>query len=634
MGAYTMSGRTVARNLSKVVFAVIAYCGFTSAASALPKDPCNVKPQPAMIGAGSMSIAPVEKQTPRKWQRKGGNIEITVKAPTLPPKATILVCFEWKLLDPSAPFDEKYKRFVPSDSVTASIPADKPSGRLTITASVPTNLPDTPVSPRVDSKGRPVGVYGQNNQYPLADVRVLLFGDGNDPVVDLTSAFGIIGADVYCDMPLTGTNADSGIGTLGEHRKWQPVGGEFEFTVKSNKVIPANAPVLVCFRWKLEQGDPKQFYDSGPTHIVDRQPQTIKVAATVLQIPDEPTWWPAWWPTKGQPSNLRISDFAIPVVDLVPLVDARILILDNDGVPIVDVLTTVGITNVFFALVITVLVLAFVFISLGHVCRARLEYLPKRKRLLNIITTRSGYASLSQFQIVLWTFVVLASAAYVMSLSGDLIPISTGTLVLLGISGSATIIAKAKSESDAAAPRPAPDPAAAAAAADAAEKDAQKLRNATSPDADAIAEADAKAAAARAKAVAADAVAAATKKRAAVALAAADQKQAAENEATAAENNAQQMLKAAAIATEAAKRATRQRHPLWSDLVMEETQGRELDVTRVQMLYFTLVTAAFVLLKVITSYEIPVIPEGFLLLMGISNSVYVGSKFANKPAAG
>jgi hypothetical protein len=66
---------------------------------------------------------------------------------------------------------------------------------------------------------------------------------------------------------------------------------------------------------------------------------------------------------------------------------------------------------------------------------------------------------------------------------------------------------------------------------------------------------------------------------------------------------------------------------------MEEIQGRELDVTRIQMLYFTLVTATFVLLKVITSYEIPVIPEGFLLLMGISNSVYVGSKFATNPNA-
>ena len=66
---------------------------------------------------------------------------------------------------------------------------------------------------------------------------------------------------------------------------------------------------------------------------------------------------------------------------------------------------------------------------------------------------------------------------------------------------------------------------------------------------------------------------------------------------------------------------------------MEEVEGRELDVTRIQMLFFTLVTAVFVVMKVVTSYEIPVIPEGFLILMGISNSVYVASKFATNPAA-
>jgi hypothetical protein len=66
---------------------------------------------------------------------------------------------------------------------------------------------------------------------------------------------------------------------------------------------------------------------------------------------------------------------------------------------------------------------------------------------------------------------------------------------------------------------------------------------------------------------------------------------------------------------------------------MEEVKGRELDVTRVQMLIFTVVTAAFVLLSVASNYVIPEIPDSFLYLMGISNGVYVGSKFANNPNA-
>jgi hypothetical protein len=73
------------------------------------------------------------------------------------------------------------------------------------------------------------------------------------------------------------------------------------------------------------------------------------------------------------------------------------------------------------------------------------------------------------------------------------------------------------------------------------------------------------------------------------------------------------------------------RQPRWSDLIMAE--GQELAPTRVQMLLFTLVTAVFVVVKVITSNQIPDIPEGFLILMGISNGVYVGAKLVpDKPA--
>jgi len=73
---------------------------------------------------------------------------------------------------------------------------------------------------------------------------------------------------------------------------------------------------------------------------------------------------------------------------------------------------------------------------------------------------------------------VIAWAAYVMALSGDLIEITSGTLVLLGVSGTATVIAKAKSESDAKAAPPQLEPPEAAAAAPTAEKEATRLRSA------------------------------------------------------------------------------------------------------------------------------------------------------------
>jgi hypothetical protein len=66
--------------------------------------------------------------------------------------------------------------------------------------------------------------------------------------------------------------------------------------------------------------------------------------------------------------------------------------------------------------------------------------------------------------------------------------------------------------------------------------------------------------------------------------------------------------------------------PEWSDLVAPNRQTREIDVTRLQMLAFTLITAAFVAIKVVSDYEIPTIPANFLILMGISNGVYVAGR--------
>jgi len=604
--------------------------------AALPNDPCNKTPIPAAQD-GTVEIAARSFQPQRGWQRQAHDIDILIHSAKISDKGKVraFVCIRWQVATDNSADIKPYRQFVQSGSTGGLIVIEKP-GQLKITATVPADLPDNPASPQDQQSERVVGVYAKNNAFPIADVRILLFDENDTPVLDAISSFGVIADDVYCSMPLADTNTGSGVGAVGEHKNWQPFGGQFEFTVKTSRTIPTNAMVKVCFRWKLASGEPGPFYESGPTHMLDKQSQSVRVAATVLGIPNQPSWWPA--STNNQIIEPRVGDFAIPLVRLVPQADARIIVIDSDGSPVADVLTTVGITNLYFAFVIVLATVLLAFGILWQVCKYRLAKLPPGHPVLSIITTRRGYASLSQFQILLWTFVVIASAAYVMELSGDLIGISTGTLVLLGISGSAGVISKAKAESDTKAAPPPVDPAAAAATAVAAADEAEKLRAAAAlasseakPEAiAAAAEAAAKALAAKAKSEAADAVVSALKKRAAIAHAT-DPKQA-EADALTAEEVAQKSLKASAIAAADAARAARLRHPRWSDLVLEEIQGRELDVTRVQMLYFTLVTAVFVLLKVITSYEIPVIPEGFLILMGISNSVYVGSKFAANTA--
>jgi hypothetical protein len=71
------------------------------------------------------------------------------------------------------------------------------------------------------------------------------------------------------------------------------------------------------------------------------------------------------------------------------------------------------------------------------------------------------------------------------------------------------------------------------------------------------------------------------------------------------------------------------RHPLFSDLLMAP-DSKEIDVSRIQMLFFTVIAASFVVLKVFSSHALPEIPSGILTLMGISNGVYLVTKFTPK----
>jgi len=75
--------------------------------------------------------------------------------------------------------------------------------------------------------------------------------------------------------------------------------------------------------------------------------------------------------------------------------------------------------------------------------------------------------------------------------------------------------------------------------------------------------------------------------------------------------------------------ATTARIPRWSDLVVWDGQ-HEIDITRLQMLIFTALAAIFVAIKIGDESILPTIPDGVVLLMGLTNGVYVGGKFIGK----
>jgi hypothetical protein len=303
---------------------------------------------------------------------------------------------------------------------------------------------------------------------------------------------------------------------------WRPRGSEVRFTIRNPGGSVTVSKVRVCFGWSSSDGEFRKnqaLIGSPQVRSVSNDTGAIEYGAIVPflhRVPDSD-----WWPRRIFSSTPYIFTgvFTVPVTDIV------VEVTTGTG-QIVLTATQVGVTSVVLAWVVVVAVLAVVVVIMDGIARYR--HIRGRNLLLRIISTQDGYASLSQLQIVLWTLVVGMSAIYVMTLSGNLISISDGTLILLGIASAAALAARIPSSGQPAAVPPDP----------------------------------------------------------------------------------------------AAPPAT----PDWSDLIIPDRSTREIDVTRLQMLAFTLITASFVLVKVVVDYEIPSIPPNFLVLMGISNGVYVGGR--------
>jgi hypothetical protein len=486
--------------------------------------------------AQSVTDAAVTLNPSRGWQMVGREIQVTITSTDLPaadPKP--VVCFGWKFKDAGK---RNYVRPVDAVRIVPQAPATPPSLTLAVTVPSAEKLGD--LVPGKYKPDRNVVEYSALDNYaPIAEVRILMFGrDGG--LLDVITTVAVVNKEDYCNVP-TGEGVRIGGGMIepSTSKNWQPIGGEIEFTAKSATTFPSDAQINVCFRWKVTKGEHSVFNDSDHIRFLDFKPNTVpsamKLAVGVPLIRDDDPPSRGWFPSKGDD---RIGSYA--VLGLIPEADVRTLVFDKDLNLLFDNASKIGVTSRFLAVLLALFVLVIAFVLLYLVSRKLFPDV--RNPLLAVITTPRGFASLSQFQIMLWTFVVMTASVYVIALAGDLIVITPGTLILLGISGATVVLAKVKQPQPTAPAAPPPPP-------------------------------------------------------------------------------------AAPPAEQPAQAGGATRRPRWSDLVTDEKKGEELDVTRIQMLLFTLVTATFVAIKVITSYEIPDIPDGFLILMGISNGVYVGSKF-------
>jgi len=322
--------------------------------------------------------------------------------------------------------------------------------------------------------------------------------------------------------PLAEGSPSSIVVELDPDTLWRPRGSEVRFTIRNPGGTVGVSKVRVCFGWSSPDGAYQQHQDligSPQVRSISNETGAVEYGATVPALHSVPN--SAWWPRRLFSSTPYVftGAFTVPVADMV------VEVTTTAG-PAVLTATQVGVTNVSVAWAVVAVVGILVWMTMYGIAQYR--HIRGRNLLLRIISTRDGYASLSQLQIVLWTLVVGMSAIYVMTLSGNLISISDGTLILLGIASGAALAARIPGSG-----QPVP-----------------------------------------------------------------------------------------VVPVPGAEPAT----PEWSDLVIPDRSTREIDVTRLQMLAFTLITAAFVVVKVVVDYEIPSIPSNFLVLMGISNGVYVGGR--------
>jgi hypothetical protein len=306
--------------------------------------------------------------------------------------------------------------------------------------------------------------------------------------------------------------------TLNPATSWQPRGGEALVEIRGAPEKLQGLTLWACFSWS-------QTVPAAPAMSAMLRLRPSDVSSKVnlgVFVPDlktAPGWLRRVWHSS--------PDYT--AAGVVPLAAMRLMGRNGAGDSF-DVVLPLGITSSWAGLIASVAAVALALGLLDLLTRGRGTH---AALILRLCQARNGAASLSQFQILIWTLTIGASAIYVMSLSGHLIDMTDGTLILLGIAGGAGFV-------------------------------------------------------------------------------------------TALQANLQPG--AAALPQRVA--------PQWSDLITAPEQPGAVDVTRVQMLIFTLVTAGFVLLKVLNSYVVPDIPSGYLLLMGVSNGLYLGGRLtAAKPAA-
>src|ERR1700678_2972893 len=182
---------------------------------------------------------------------------------------------------------------------------------------------------------------------------------------------------------------------------------------------PVVKRVLVCFRWELEYPAASKVPDYMPSTLVRSVPNTAGMIEYGAELPALPK--ASFWGTG--PNGAGAVEYT--AVYTVPVADMQVLVELADGTWFAVVLP-VGITDVLVALFILAIFLVLAGVILWRWAPKRFlgdvagwQWNSPSRHALAVISTSNGVASLSQFEIMLWTLVVGSAAIYVMALSGN-----------------------------------------------------------------------------------------------------------------------------------------------------------------------------------------------------------------------
>jgi hypothetical protein len=251
--------------------------------------------------------------------------------------------------------------------------------------------------------------------------------------------------DSFCPSsvpPETPPEADTPRATLEivPSTRWQPVGGEVQFEISGMDKPVEN--LSVYFAWQERTSKESGYcHRSLRVRHLPQQPgddeKTYRYAARVPHLDKDAIGLP--W-IEGV--HRRTWTSTVPLADM--YVHGAVQGEDKRDISI-TVASAVGISTPWPAFVVAGLSAIAILWLLAWCAKSKGI---RGDPILRIISTANGTASLSQFQILLWTLVIATGVVYVIMLSGNLIDVPATMLGLLGVSGLSLVGSKLNAGSD------------------------------------------------------------------------------------------------------------------------------------------------------------------------------------------